>query len=565
MAKQNISEPLKEKLSGIRDRFSNFSFGKMLGSQTSDVSPESRNEKLGASEKTNRDGNVKTRIINTAYYTTVSEGQNKKLKKGDGLADILAKIYNLLKLQNKDTNKKTGSIKSSSSSKIYKSGKSNQYEDIIELLMPAFKVMKLAFSGISGIFKGVVAGISGIIGTISSLIGGTLSLISTVLLDVFKVIKTLGLAIFSLTKGILGLTADVVGFVSGFLFKDIIRPLTSFILSKMIDVALHIAAKAARDPIIAALQAMWAASPPFVKGIIASGLAALGVVAGVMANDKFEKEALEMQVGPRATELAYGLKILRDRAEEEKKQNLKPYQDIVDQRKLAEQQGPLSAARKKYDTMLENYKNFKPNTKAQDELKLYETEYENRKKQYQQSTLKDLLGEDYELDPNQVMKSIFNPKEDKLALGVEKIYGLINTKTGEKISPLIAVARLEAASLIKRNLEPYLNSLDDKTNKYIKPIKEAIPVLEQRAKDFYEAGEEKMKSVENIMGQKLEDITKALKDAGFNVLNANPIKNVVNNVIHQGKPNAGGTTTEVSLRSDESTFIGVNLESSRFV
>ena len=575
MATQNISDTLKERLSGVRNKFSNFSFGKMMGSQTSDISPEAKKENLGAGEKSNPGaGNMRTRIINTAYYTTVSEGQHRNLKKGDGLADILAKIYNLLKVQNKETKKIKSPPKSSSSSKIYKSEKTNQYEDIIELLMPAFSAMKTAFAGIKGLFAsvkgvmgGVVGGVSGIIGTISSLIGGTLGVISNVLADVFSVVKMIGSGIFSLSKGVFGLTGSIVAILSDFIFKDIVKPLTTFLLRKMVAVATSIAGRVARNVFIDILYGLFKTAPGPVKAFAAAALAALGIAAASEVNDMFEEEALDLQIGPEATKMIYGLKILKERAEEEEKQEKEKYQKLIEQRDRATMQGPNSEARRIYDTMVENRKNYKPVTVDRDNLKLSITEYEKRKKEYQEGKLKEIMGEDWELNPNDTMKSLLDARDDKLGLGYEKIYGLKNKKTGETISPLQSVALLKGLKSVSDmsrdfNIE---DILPDGAKNLAKRMEDPFNAFADEASNFLVAANTKLNNIENTMGTKLEEISKVLKEAGYKVLTAPPVTNVINNVVNQGAPKGGGAATPVSLRSDEDTFIYINFENSRFV
>ena len=234
--KENMPESLRDRLTGMRDKFSNFSFGKMFGNTSTAAAAESTQE-TGNPQRTRAAARNETRTqtINTAYYTTISEGQHKNLRKGDGLADILAKIYNLLKTQQEEDRQKASKDKSffreeqskkrrkrmlsvPTHTKISKSGgKPNEYEDIIELLSPAFKILKIAFEGIQTIFNGILAGVTEIVKGIASLtlgVGkGVFSLAKyAVKIALFAVEKIFGMGKFLLLL-LPSLYADIRGLV----------------------------------------------------------------------------------------------------------------------------------------------------------------------------------------------------------------------------------------------------------------------------------------------------------------------------------------------------------------
>ncbi len=58
-----------------------------------------KNKQGRANQINERTSGSKLSSIEPALYTNVSDGQKQKLRKGDGVADVLARLYNLMKAE----------------------------------------------------------------------------------------------------------------------------------------------------------------------------------------------------------------------------------------------------------------------------------------------------------------------------------------------------------------------------------------------------------------------------------------------------------------------------------
>ena len=85
----NISESLAENLTGMRNTFT----------RTTKKDSEKKTSDIASEGFTGKDKKAGKASVTNAFYTTISEGQQKPLRVGDSIADVFAKIYNLLKMQ----------------------------------------------------------------------------------------------------------------------------------------------------------------------------------------------------------------------------------------------------------------------------------------------------------------------------------------------------------------------------------------------------------------------------------------------------------------------------------
>lgn len=107
---RNLSEKFKDGVSSLKDKFDPSNMGKVFGGGDFGASIFGRilgknkdgmktlGKKKGKAEevKTSPASGRKVGNIDTAFYTTVAEGQKGKLRKNDGVADVAAKLTNFL-------------------------------------------------------------------------------------------------------------------------------------------------------------------------------------------------------------------------------------------------------------------------------------------------------------------------------------------------------------------------------------------------------------------------------------------------------------------------------------
>lgn len=112
--KQSISESLKAKVVGIKEKFNPLNIGKSFIGKTGTAL---LGRKLGASSAdlkyflgdkksvfSTPSSGRKIGNIDTAFYTTVAAGQQERMRKGDGLGNVAGKLFNLI--QNHDEKSK---------------------------------------------------------------------------------------------------------------------------------------------------------------------------------------------------------------------------------------------------------------------------------------------------------------------------------------------------------------------------------------------------------------------------------------------------------------------------
>jgi hypothetical protein len=107
--RSSISQSFRAKVTGIKEKFDPLNIAKAL---TGNLGAAVLGRVLGRSDKDiqyfagGRRGNYAGNVtqdsdlsaIQPALYTKVAEGQNQRMKKGEGVASVLGKLYNLMKL-----------------------------------------------------------------------------------------------------------------------------------------------------------------------------------------------------------------------------------------------------------------------------------------------------------------------------------------------------------------------------------------------------------------------------------------------------------------------------------
>ena len=558
--KENMPESLRDRLTGMRDNFSNFSFGKMFGNTSTAAAAESTQE-TGNPQRTRAAARNETRTqtINTAYYTTISEGQHKNLRKGDGLADILAKIYNLLKTQQEEDRQKASKDKSffreeqskkrrkrmlsvPTHTKISKSGgKPNEYEDIIELLSPAFKILKIAFEGIQTIFNGILAGVTEIVKGIASLtlgVGkGVFSLAKyAVKIALFAVEKIFGMGKFLLLL-LPSLYADIRGLVILMSQK-----LARFVLKRIAIASL------ASGGGVGSL-----ASSAIKTTLIAAGL-------GFMFDEiiKMKEEMASFELGEKTPE---GIKARKDL-------------DEAHAAYMAFKGGPQGYDYRSTKTApflpkdSQAYKNtYKSNygvtpeedKKRHDELeaKLFaanEAIFENAYK-YQTEILKpslEKIGITTTVAPKGTKDKFNNPMPPTFSIGkenlsVEEVYAL--NSLAESFSDL--------SKLSTEDLEKMFPNATAKVKEHLQGFKEEADKLKEEGLTILE-------EVQNESGQKLESISKMLKDMKAKVEYAMAPAQVTNTTVDARTISSGDAAVEIGdVRNRNISVVEAGLANAR--
>ena len=176
MANQtNISGSLVDKLVSIRSVFSKSP--KTSEGTTSNVNAVASTPKNGTKS-------VRNSTTNNAFYTTISEGQMKPLQKGEGLANIFAKIYNLLKMEHEEEVKhyemqKNSSritkfhpdnfigIRTTSTTAIKEEQKDDSESMFKKMFGFLFKGLKLILTGLTDVIFGALKFVSGLLWSVT--------------------------------------------------------------------------------------------------------------------------------------------------------------------------------------------------------------------------------------------------------------------------------------------------------------------------------------------------------------------------------------------------------------
>jgi hypothetical protein len=481
--------------------------------------------------------------INRAFYTTISDGQLRPLQKGDGLANIFAKIYNLLKSQHEEdvkhyeleknmrrNDKKDKGFLSLLDRKKDEKVTAKKEEDDGEKSKSLFgKMFGLLFGGVKTVLGGVMSVVTGTIGSLSNIVWGLMKTIKTVL----------GLlpSIFSAVTGVVGIITNLVEKVMG---KFIER----LILSSLISVV--------KDAVMPA------------------------VFSGIMAVVRFlGKKAIESLGGPLATILGVGAAIYAGHetltAAEKFNQGL--FNDaFVEEKSKAKTE--LDAAKFERDKKLSELDNRYVATNrnrilihgANDpgdpeyvkQKEQIHFEYGKKRSELQKEQDKyfsekiepKLRGSGYTIDE---IQRYVPPGSDGFSIPAIK-------KDGEEISDAEYLYLGTKLGLIKKFSQSLSGDVEDfkkntiskiEENPIVKSITDEVKSLEQKKNDF-------VSQIEDMKNGTGEALTKLFKDYNLNKGNAEflpPIVNKTSEVINSGKSAPGMTMdTTVSVRTDDPTL-----------
>jgi hypothetical protein len=234
--KNNISESLVDRLNGMRSFFNKKEKknDNSVDLNTNDVKSNSRTDK------------AKGAVTNNAFYTTIHEGQIKPLKKGEGLANIFARIYNLMKLQNEEEKRHyelernfqkrqskgfTPFMREKKDLTVSKEDKKDDKDKNASLMGKMFGL----------IFKGIKTIVGGMIGVITSSVGFLAITVFSLAKVAAKIIGFIP-SILSITGSIMGMVTGVVTKVVGKVISGAISEVMSLVYRGIMYVVEKIAA-----------------------------------------------------------------------------------------------------------------------------------------------------------------------------------------------------------------------------------------------------------------------------------------------------------------------------------
>jgi len=201
----SISEKMKARSTGLKEKFDPLNIAKMLtgklgsallgkitGRSKEDISYFAGDKKYKEAKTKPSYTNEKLNKSDTGLYSAISEGNNQSMKKGDGIATVLARMYNLIKMQQIE------SIKRFQIEKNFKKIKEKQKDKWNKELIDALKNRKTATiitegkkeegGGLLDMIKGLIEGaksflmgiINGVTSWIWSHISGALALLGKI-------------------------------------------------------------------------------------------------------------------------------------------------------------------------------------------------------------------------------------------------------------------------------------------------------------------------------------------------------------------------------------------------
>jgi len=488
-------------------------------------------------------GNV---TINKAFYTTISEGQLRPLQKGDGLANIFAKIYNLLKSQHEEdvkhyeleknmrrNDKKDKGFLSLLDRKKDEKVTAKKEEDDGEKSKSLFgKMFGLFFGGVKTILGGMMSVVIGTVGALSNIVWGLMKTVKTVL----------GFlpSIFSAVTGVVGIITNLVEKVMG---KFIER----LILSSLFSIVKDSIMPKVFSGIMAVVSFLGKRAVSSLGGPLAT---ILGVGAAVYAGHEALTAAEELNQGlfndAFVKEDPKG-KLDTFRAERDKKLSElenKYIKTNIDRTFIhgREDPGDPSYVEEKEQINFEYGKKRSELQKEQDKYFVKEIEPKLRKEGYTMGDALDILTPRY-----------LPPGSDGFSIPVIK-------RDGEKISDAEYLYLGTKLGLIKRLTKSLSEDVEDfkkntiskiEENPIVKSITDEVKSLEQKKNDF-------VSQIEDMKNGTGEALTKLFKDYNLNKGNAEflaPIVNKTSEVINSGKSAPGMTMdTSVSVRTDDPTL-----------
>jgi hypothetical protein len=270
-----LSDTLIENLTSLRNTFLDSSFGKAITGKVSDANNEQTSGMKKSKSKTTVRAERK-KNISDAFFTKVSEGQNQKLKSGEGLANIFAKIYNLMKSEHEEDVKRYELQKDFENERREKqSSRDKELFDVIHKLTDGSKPVEKKKEK-----KDTSSFITKILG---NMLQGVKSLFSGILKTVWSVSKFIVSSIYKVTKGVAGLVYGIVkeamSVVTSFLFEKILGAATST-LTRLVSFSVNKLGTAVVDLLAGLLELIPGG------GFLVKGLKIAAVAAGVIATEK---------------------------------------------------------------------------------------------------------------------------------------------------------------------------------------------------------------------------------------------------------------------------------------
>ena len=487
-----------------------------------------------------------TVINNNTFYTTISEGQLRPLQKGDGLANIFAKIYNLLKAQHTDDQKQyeleESARRKNKTNKSFPSLLMDRKKDKKETVTKEDdgddKKSKSLFGKMFGLLFG---GVKTILGGMMSVVSTTVGALSNIVWGLMKTVKTvLGFlpSIFSAVTGVVGIITNLVEKVMG---KFIER----LILSSLFSVVKDSIMPKVFSGIMAALSFLGTRVVARLGGPVA---AALGVGASFYAKQEAEKINQGLFNDAFVKEDPKG-KLATTRAERDKKlSELDAKYSMNNKIGLANSRDPLnypgvpSYVEEKEQINFEYGKKRSELQEEQDKYFVKEIEPKLRKEGYTMGDALDILTPRY-LPPGSDGFSIPAIKKDGEEIsGAEYLY--LGTKLG-----LIKRLTKSLSGDVEDFKKNTISKIED--TPLIKSITDEVKTLEQKKNDF-------VSQIEDMKNGTGEALTKLFKDYNLNKGNAEflaPIVSKTSEVINTGKNTPGMTMdTSVSVRTDDPTL-----------
>jgi len=530
----SLSDKLIGVLSDLGNTFTNKIQDAVAGASDY-LSSDSNTRTVRSSKSKNapaRNGKAKT--VEKALYTTITEGQNQKLKSGEGVANVFAKIYNLMLLERTEKIKRLELEKDFEKEKAAKQERRDR--ELFGLLHMLTGTPK---NGAPKAKKENKSNDSLIVKILKGTLGGVKFLFGSILKTTWFLVKTVA----SITSSIFG---SMVKLISGAITTVV--P----ILFSGVKILIKSIVGAAIDGLTAFLME---------KGIGLVVKRFLGpfaaVLAGTEAWKEFEKFE-EKEVSPFAYGPEYAQYVAKTSAAQKE---MMDYRELTkNQRFMRSRDGAVNFEARGRERILAKDKELEDKVYAADAAA---KEYA---KNYQSKELKDKLeAQGYTVETREQTtheKNLGQPampviKKDGKQLSDVDIKllvakGLISREVGEKIDS----AKMNVVDWAKSNVatpvEDYLTNL-------AKPIRNEYDKISNmevggEAKKFISEGLGQLSEMMNIPG--LEKTLVKAKEAGYDILE--PIVVKASDVVPtKQKPKVVKSLTSTGVRNDESTFLRI--------
>ena len=369
--------------------------------------------------------------------------------------------------------------------------------------MPAFKLLKGAFGSIQSIFGGILSSISGLFTAITEMFSILYKAITLVTSGIFKVIG----GILTLSKSLLGVVVEIASILMGFMFREVVTPMVKNVMKAVVFLSNQIAeriVKSAFTKLADTLEGI-----PIVGKAIKVAMVAAGLYATAVAVNEAQIIGTKAFIGKEAFDMIEELNTAKEHAE--------------GQKRIAENVGPeLRRLQEQYDitpkrdqaAVNTRIQNLRAARQAyEDSAKRAKEKYDIKQNAYNESKSNYLKGLNEKLA---LIDLKINEADSLPGKNGERIYGLIETTTGETYNPVASATTIAAINYMtpKAMTAERLKELKDDL---IKEVKESEPYKEMdKAITAVEVGvKEQIESITN--GKYLEEISKALKEAGVKV------------------------------------------------